>query len=80
MLIHRADGTIGAGGAAPGAARTMLVATAIMGAALAVAPVLIVGSMLLSRWKWLFYLLLPVMLVLDVLLLQVWTGRTYYLM
>jgi branched-chain amino acid transport system permease protein len=33
-----ADGAIGAGSAAPGAARTMLVATAIMGAALAVAP------------------------------------------
>jgi hypothetical protein len=45
-----------------------------------IAPVLIVASTLLSRWKWLFYLLLPIMLVLDVLLLQVWTGRTYYLM
>ena len=45
-----------------------------------IAPVLIVGSMLLSRWKWLFYLLLPVLLITDVLLLPVWTGRTYYLM
>ena len=45
-----------------------------------VAPILIVGSVLLSRWKWLFYLLLPAMLILDVLLLQVWTGRSYYLM
>jgi hypothetical protein len=44
------------------------------------APVLIVGALLLSRWKWLFYLLLPVMLILDVLLLPVWTGRSYYLM
>lgn len=45
-----------------------------------VAPILIMGSILLSRWKWLFYLLLPAMLILDVLLLQVWTGRSYYLM
>jgi hypothetical protein len=44
------------------------------------APILIMGSLLLSRWKWLFYLLLPAMLILDVLLLQVWTGRSYYLM
>jgi hypothetical protein len=44
------------------------------------APILIVGAGLLSRWKWLFYLALAAMLVLDVLLLPVWTGRTYYLM
>jgi hypothetical protein len=44
------------------------------------APVLIVAAWLLSRWKWLFYLAIAAMVVLDVLLLPVWTGRTYYLM
>ena len=44
------------------------------------APVLIVGSMMIGRWKWLFYLALPVLLILDVLLLPVWTSRSYYLM
>lgn len=44
------------------------------------APVLITASLLLSRWKWLFYLLLPAMLILDVLLLPTWIGRSYYLM
>ena len=44
------------------------------------APVLIMGSVLLSRWKWLFYLLLPVLLILDVLLLPTWISRSYYLM
>ena len=44
------------------------------------APVLIMGSVLLSRWKWLFYLLLPAMLIADVFLLPVWTARTYYMM
>jgi hypothetical protein len=44
------------------------------------APVLIIGADLISRWKWLFYLTIAAMIVLDVLLLPVWTGRTYYLM
>ena len=44
------------------------------------APVLIVSALLFSRWKWLFYLLLPAMLILDVFLMPVWIGRTYYLM
>lgn len=44
------------------------------------APVLIMASVLLSRWKWLFYLLLPAMLIADVFLLPVWTARTYYMM
>ena len=44
------------------------------------APVLITASLLFSRWKWLFYLLLPALLILDVLLLPTWTGRSYYLM
>jgi len=44
------------------------------------APVLITAALLLSRWKWLFYLLLPAMLILDVLLLPTWIGRSYYLM
>ncbi|HVY51263.1 MAG TPA: hypothetical protein VHA07_06825 [Devosia sp.] len=44
------------------------------------APVLITAALLFSRWKWLFYLLLPVMLILDVLLLPTWIGRSYYLM
>ena len=43
-------------------------------------PVLITAALLLSRWKWLFYILLPVMLILDVLLLPTWIGRSYYLM
>jgi len=44
------------------------------------APVLITASLLAGRWKWLFYLLLPAMLILDVLLLPTWIGRSYYLM
>ncbi|MEO8759237.1 MAG: hypothetical protein ABI398_15965 [Devosia sp.] len=44
------------------------------------APVLITAALLLSRWKWLFYLLLPALLILDVLLLPTWIARTYYLM
>jgi hypothetical protein len=44
------------------------------------APILITASLLFSRWKWLFYVLLPVLLILDVLLLPTWTGRSYYLM
>jgi hypothetical protein len=44
------------------------------------APILITGSLLASRWKWLFWLLLPIMLVADVFLLPVWTGRSYYMM
>ena len=39
------------------------------------APVLIMSAFIFSRWKWLFYLLLPVMLILDVFLLPVWSGR-----
>jgi hypothetical protein len=45
-----------------------------------IAPVLIVASVLLSRWKWLFYLILPALLILDVLWLPTWIGRSYYLM
>jgi hypothetical protein len=44
------------------------------------APVLITAALLLGRWKWLFYLLLPAMLILDVFLLPTWIGRSYYLM
>ena len=44
------------------------------------APILITASLLLSRWKWLFYVALPVMLIADVFLLPVWTGRSYYMM
>jgi hypothetical protein len=44
------------------------------------APVLIVGALLLARWKWLFYVSLAVFLILDVLLLPTWIARTYYLM
>jgi hypothetical protein len=44
------------------------------------APVLITASLLAGRWKWLFYLLLPALLILDVLLLPTWIGRSYYLM
>ena len=44
------------------------------------APVLIVASVLFSRWKWLFWLLLPVLLILDVFLLPTWISRSYYLM
>ena len=44
------------------------------------APVLITASLLLSRWKWLFYVLLPAMLIADVFLLPVWTARNYYMM
>jgi len=43
-------------------------------------PVLITAALLFARWKWLFYLLLPAMLILDVLLLPTWIGRSYYLM
>ena len=45
-----------------------------------VAPILIVSAFIFSRWKWLFYLVLPVLLILDVFLLPVWTSRSYYLM
>jgi hypothetical protein len=38
------------------------------------------SAFIFSKWKWLFYLLLPVMLILDVFLLPVWSGRSYYLM
>jgi hypothetical protein len=44
------------------------------------APLLIVASIMLARWKWLYYLTLPTLLILDVLLLQTWTSRSYYLM
>ena len=44
------------------------------------APVLIMSAFVFSRWKWLFYVLLPVLLILDVFLLPVWTSRSYYLM
>ena len=38
------------------------------------APILITAALLLSRWKWLFYLVLPAMLIADVFLLPAWTG------
>jgi hypothetical protein len=44
------------------------------------APVLIMSAFIFSRWKWLFYLLLPIMLILDVFLLPTWSSRSYYLM
>ena len=44
------------------------------------APILITAALLFSRWKWLFYLMLPVLLILDVLLLPTWISRSYYLM
>src|SRR3569623_2127664 len=43
-------------------------------------PVLITAALLFARWKWLFYLLLLVLLILDVLFLPTWIGRSYYLM
>lgn len=45
-----------------------------------IAPVLIVAAVLFSRWKWLFWLSLPVLLILDVFLLPTWMSRSYYLM
>jgi hypothetical protein len=42
--------------------------------------VLIMAAILGAERKWLFYLLLPALLVLDVMLLPTWTGRSYYLM
>ena len=44
------------------------------------APLLIIASILLGHWKWLFYLTLPTLLILDVLFLQTWISRSYYLM
>lgn len=44
------------------------------------APVLIMSAMIFSRWKWLFWLLLPVFLILDIFLLPTWISRSYYLM
>jgi hypothetical protein len=44
------------------------------------APLLIVGSILLAHWKWVYYAVLPILLILDVLFLQTWTSRSYYLM
>lgn len=45
-----------------------------------IAPVLIMAAILGAERKWLFYLLLPALLILDVMLLPTWTGRSYYLM
>jgi hypothetical protein len=45
-----------------------------------IAPVLIVASVLFARWKWVFWLVLPAMLILDVFLLPTWMSRSYYLM
>jgi hypothetical protein len=45
-----------------------------------IAPVLIMSAFVFSRWKWLFWLLLPVFLILDVFLLPTWISRSYYLM
>ena len=44
------------------------------------APVLIMSAMIFSRWKWLFWLILPVLLILDIFLLPTWISRSYYLM
>ena len=44
------------------------------------APVLIMSAFVFSRSKLLFYLLLPVLLILDVFLLPTWMSRSYYLM
>lgn len=44
------------------------------------APVLIMAALLASQSKTLFYLLLPVLLILDVFLLPTWMSRSYYLM
>ncbi|MEO6396297.1 MAG: hypothetical protein ABIO40_10360 [Devosia sp.] len=44
------------------------------------APILIMASIILARWKWVYYLVLPAMLILDVLLLPTWIARSYYLM
>ncbi len=44
------------------------------------APVLIVAALVFSRPRWLFYLLVPVLLILGVFLLPTWMGRSYYLM
>jgi hypothetical protein len=44
------------------------------------APVLIMAALLASRSKTLFYLLLPLLLILDVFLLPTWMSRSYYLM
>lgn len=43
-------------------------------------PLLIIGSILLAHWKWVYYFVLPVLLILDVLFLQTWISRSYYLM
>ncbi|HWA20507.1 MAG TPA: hypothetical protein VG757_16095 [Devosia sp.] len=43
-------------------------------------PLLIIGSILLAHWRWIYYLVLPILLILDVLFLQTWTSRSYYLM
>ncbi len=44
------------------------------------APILIVAAVLGARWKWLFYLLLPALLILDVWWLPTWIARSYYMM
>jgi hypothetical protein len=43
-------------------------------------PLLIMGSIMLAHWRWLYYLVLPILLILDVLFLSTWTARSYYLM
>ncbi|MEQ1769098.1 MAG: hypothetical protein ABL879_04605 [Devosia sp.] len=43
-------------------------------------PLLVVAAMMLAHWKWLYYLVLPALLILDVLLVQTWIGRSYYMM
>jgi hypothetical protein len=44
------------------------------------APLLIIASIGLAHWRWLYYITLPVFLILDVLLLPTWISRSYYLM
>jgi hypothetical protein len=44
------------------------------------APLLVAGSILLAHWKWVYYAVLPALLILDVLFLQTWISRSYYLM
>jgi hypothetical protein len=43
-------------------------------------PLLIIASIMLAHWKWLYYIALPTLLILDVLFLPTWISRSYYLM
>lgn len=44
------------------------------------APILVMSAIVFSRWKWMVWLLLPVLLILDIFLLPTWLSRSYYLM